>query len=107
MPAVGPPGSKRCRNSRPVLSLPRANPPAVADDQVLTQRTVGETTVHLYQVIHEAGRFPRDWVVIDLGEDTVTIATLDFEERRTLTDAEFSNGAFTPLTEGGVPVWGY
>lgn len=64
-------------------------------------------TVHLFQVVHEAGDFPRDWVVIGLDEDAITMATRNFEEKRTLPDAEFIDGPFTPLTAGEVPVWGY
>ena len=79
----------------------------MADDRIMTQRRLGDDTVHLYQVVHEAGDFPRDWVVIALDGGSITLATLDFDEKRTLDDAEFVDGPFTPLTEGGVPVWGY
>jgi hypothetical protein len=79
----------------------------VADDRVMTQRRIDDETVHLYQVVHEAGDFPRDWVVIELDDESITLATLDFDEKRMLDDAEFVDGSFTLLTQGGVPVWGY
>lgn len=79
----------------------------MVDDRVTTQRRLGDDTVHLYQVVHEAGDFPRDWVVIALDDGSITLATLDFDEKRTLDDAEFVDGPFTPLTQGDVPVWGY
>lgn len=79
----------------------------VADDPVRTARRIDDTTIHLFQVVHEAGDFPRDWVVIDIDEASLTLATLDFDERRTLSDDAFLSGDFTPLTAGNVPIWGY
>lgn len=79
----------------------------MADDPVRTAKRIDDRTIHLFQVIHEAGDFPRDWVVIGIDEASLTLATLDFEERRTLSDDAFLSGDFTPVTAGNVPIWGY
>ena len=79
----------------------------MAADPVRTEITIDDTALHLFQVVHEGGDFPRDWVIVSLDTETVTLATLDFDEHRTVGHAEFVKGDFTPLVAGEVPVWGY
>lgn len=73
---------------------------------VRTSGVVGDRRVHLFQAVHDPGSTPTDWIVVSIEDDSVRLATPDFEEVRVLPVAAFVGGV-EPLTAGGVPVWGY
>lgn len=71
---------------------------------VRTSIGVGETALHLHQVVRdETGR---DWIVVSL-DGGVTLDSAAFDAERTLSADEFAVGGFEPLSADGVPVWGY
>lgn len=70
---------------------------------------VGETWVHLFQVVreHRGDADHEDWVVVGFGPERVELATVDFEWHRTVPPTAIEDGRFEPVFEDGVPVWGY
>ena len=77
--------------------------------QVRVSLPVGETRVHRFQVVreHRDDGTTEDWVVVDFPPDSLELATLDFDWHRTVPLSAVEDGSIEPLTEGGVPVWGY
>lgn len=77
--------------------------------QVRVTLPVGETRVHRFQVVreHREDGGHEDWIVVGFAPEGLELATLDFDWHRTVPSRAVEDGAFEPLTEGGVPVWGY
>lgn len=65
---------------------------------------------HLFQVVDifpdPTNSWPRTWMVVDLNGG-VTVSSLSFDERYSYTpdDDEFDH--LSPVTENGIPVYGY
>lgn len=77
--------------------------------QIRASLPVGETRVSRFQVVreHRGDGDTEDWIVVDFPPEGVELASLDFDWHRTVPRSAFEDGAFEPLSEGGVPVWGY
>lgn len=76
---------------------------------VVTRTRLGETTVHLHQVVREvdeSGETIDEWVVVGFTAGGVRLASPEFNWGRTVPDADFETG-YRPLVAGEVPVWGY
>lgn len=78
-------------------------------EPVVRTLVVGGQRLHRFQVVRERreGGRVEDWIVVGLEDGTVRLADPAFEWDRTLTVEGFADGAFEPVTAGGVPVWGY
>lgn len=76
----------------------------MAPRPVRTSRRVGDTTLHLHQVVRDAAGW--DWIIISL-EDDVGLLSVDLAHNRTVSVEEFAARDFTPVFANDVPVWGY
>lgn len=71
---------------------------------VTTTRRLDGITIHLHQVVRDAGG--RDWIVVGL-DDSIVLGANAFDWTRTLSPDEFLGQNYTPVYAGAVPVWGY